>query len=121
MSTMKTTLVREVTDEEVSGLIHGTGALSWEWWHSVDPEERDGVAGYLFGVENPDSGPQVVKRWVSTQEIADAAGRFLSDMAEDGPLSGDLADALNEDIGYLDAAEADRVLQRAVLGAEVYA
>lgn len=120
MSTMKTTLTREVTDEEVADLIHGTGALAWEWWHSVDPEERDGVAGYLFGVENTDDGPQVMKRWVSVQDIATAAGEYLTSVTEVGPLDGDHRDARDESLGYLDASGADNVLQRAVLGAVVF-
>lgn len=120
MSTMTTTTTREVTDEEVLGMIQGTGALGWEWWRSVKTEKRDGVAGYLFRVDDPGNTPKVLAKWVSTQDIATAAGEHLSSMAEDGALCGDHLDALNEDLGYLDAIDADNVLQRAVLGAVFY-
>lgn len=110
---------RPIGDDEIASLIFGTGALTYEWWGPVVEEERDDVDGYLFHhatEDSPDDGSTPGRTWVSEQQIADAAGRFLGE-----GRGGDSArDMLIEDIGYADAEAADIILQYAVLGRAIF-
>lgn len=115
----RTTTSRAATSEEISSLLYGTGALSWEWWGGCDAEERNGVAGYLFTHPTEDEGDGDVPTgttWVSEQQILDAAARAV----EAGYGSEDRKDIVGESIGFFDASNGDVVLQYAVFGEAVY-
>lgn len=115
----RTRTSRAATTDEVSSLLWGTGALSWEWWGSCDEEERDGVLGYVFEhatEDSPDDGSTPGRTWVSEQQILDAAARAV----EEGYGSEDRQDIIGESIGYFDASNGDVVLQYAVLGKVVF-
>lgn len=114
MADLTMTITRPVDPQEVHDLIWGTGALNWGWWGDAVAEERDGVAGYLFTHDGPDSeeGALDVHTWVSEQQIVDSASWFIAN----GFVGENAQDAALEGLGYLDAIEADNVLQRAVLG-----
>lgn len=110
---------RPVEDDEIASLIYGTGGLSYEWWGGVVEQEREGVDGYLFShatKDSPDDGSTPGRTWVSEQQIADAAGRFLGE----GRGGESARDMLLESIGYADAEAADVILQYAVLGEAVF-
>lgn len=109
---------RAATAKEVEDLITGTGVLSYGWWTGAERIEQDGVAGWEFTHDDGDSneGAGDVLTWVSDQQILDAAGRFL---AEDA-LQYNVMDVMIDSIGYLDAADADTVLQYAVLGEVIF-
>lgn len=100
---------RDATLEEVQSLIWGTGALVHSWWGGVTQEGES----FTFQHDDEDSeeGALDVRTTVTAADILDAAGRRLSGAV----ASSDQRDAIQEDIGYLDADEADCVLQLAVL------
>ncbi|AWN04704.1 hypothetical protein HOT29_gp086 [Microbacterium phage Squash] len=117
--TLRVSTSRPIGDDEVSSLIYGTGALTYEWWGRVIERERDGVDGYLFHhatEDSPDDGSTPGRTWVSEQQIADAAGRFLGE----GRGGDSTRDMLTENIGYSDAEAADTILQYAVLGRAIF-
>lgn len=111
------TTTREVTSEEVSNVVHGCGALGYGWWKSVQSEERDGVTGYVFEIDDPDVEDATLTKWVSEQEIVTAASKYLESVR---PWSNDERDAATDDLGFFDANGADSVLQIAVLGEVAY-
>ena len=53
---------------------------------------------------------------VTQEQILEAAGEYLGE----GNGGEDAREAIAEDIGYLDAVHADCILQRAVLGRELF-
>ncbi|QED11899.1 hypothetical protein SEA_MASHLEY_83 [Microbacterium phage Mashley] len=117
--TLRVPTSRPIGDDEIASLIYGTGALTYEWWGGALEEERDDVDGYLFyhaTEDSPDDGSTPGRTWVSEQQIADAAGRFLGE----GRGGSDARDMLTEDIGFADAEAADIILQYAVLGRAVF-
>lgn len=109
---------RAASAEEVEDLITGTGALSYDWWTGAERVEQDGVAGWEFTHDDGDSdeGAGDVLTWVSDQQILDAAGRFLAE----GRLQYNVTDVMIDSIGYLDAPDADLVLQYAVFGRGIF-
>lgn len=109
---------RAATAEEVESLITGTGAMTYSWWSGWEKKTVDGVDGWEFDHDNGDSeeGAGDVTTWVSDQQILDAVGRFIAE----GRLVYDVKDVMTESIGYLDASDADLVLQYAVLGESVF-
>lgn len=113
---LKITSTRKATLEEVKSLIWGTGALSWPWWGGVE-YVGNGVFDFRHCDEESDEGAHDKRTLVSAERILEAAGEYLSE----GNGGGDARDAIAEDIGYLDAAHADCILQRVVLGREVFA
>jgi len=106
-------ITREVQIEEVNDLIWGTGALSWSWWGDVSQEGSI----YVFTHDGPNSkeGAHDQRTTVSAAGIVGAASLWLSERAMAGGLNGDIRDAITDNLGYLDAADADSILQRAVL------
>ncbi|AWN03597.1 hypothetical protein PBI_HYPERION_82 [Microbacterium phage Hyperion] len=117
--TLRVPTSRPIGDDEIASLIYGTGALTYEWWGGALEEERDGVDGYLFyhaTEDSPDDGSTPGRTWVSEQQIADAAGRFLGE----GRGGSEARDMLTEDIGFADAEAADIILQYAVLGRAIF-
>jgi len=112
--TLTLSTTREATATEVDDLVFGTGALSFSWWNGAHKTEH----GYRFSYDDPDDAEGTFRgqKWVSNQAILDAAGRYLSE----GHGGEDAREAAGESIGYLDAVAADAVLQRAVLGSEIY-
>lgn len=112
-------LTREVSVDEVRGLIWGTGALGYPWWGGV----TDGGDGtFEFTHDGPDSEEGALDKRTATSAaaIAGAAGVWLSEQVSKGGLNGDIQDAITEDLGYLDAAAADSVLQVAVMKEVVF-
>ena len=116
MSTKQLTLstTRPATAQEVEDLVFGTGALTWPWWNGAHQTEH----GFRFYYDDPDKGEGTFtgNKWVSNQQILNAAAAYLAD----GRGGEDAREALSDSIGYLDAEAADCVLQRAVLGKEIY-
>lgn len=111
---LKTVTTREATLDEVRDLIFGTGALSWSWWGGV-VDNKDGTFDFIY--EDPDSEEGTRRRRLVTErQILEAAGQYLSE----GRGGEDARDAISDGLGYLDAMHADCILQRAVLGSEVY-
>lgn len=106
---------RDVDLDEVKGMIWGTGALTWSWWGKVTD---NGDGSFTFRHDGPDSSGEGVhdKLTVVTAEaIVVAASVWLSEMVRLGYGDiGDIRDAITDDLGYLDAGEADCVLQIAV-------
>lgn len=104
---------RPATAEEVENLVWGTGALALPWWHGAHKTPR----GFRFFYDRPedDEGTFTGNRWVSNQQILNAAGRFLAE-----GRGQDAGDMMSESIGYADASDADVILQYAVLGEIVY-
>lgn len=111
--------LRKATPEEVEDLVTGTGAMTWSWWSDWGEKSVDGVDGWEFKHDNGESaeGAGDITTWVSNQQILDAAGQFIAE----GRLVHDVADVMTESIGFLDAADADVVLQYAVLGKAIFA
>ena len=109
---------RAADPQEIDDLINGTGAMSWGWWGDWNSKTVDGVDGWEFRHDGKDSaeGSFDVTTWVSNQQILDAAGRFIAE----GRLQYDVKDVMTESIGFLDASDADVVLQYAVLGEAVF-
>lgn len=122
------TIERELDPKEITYMVFGTGALTYPWWGDVqwisvvdgeefpiddyadlDTAEPDDVL--IFTHDNGDSpeGAMDQKTRVTFREIAAAAGLAI--------LKGYVyeADAIKEDLGLLDAEQADTVLQLAVL------
>ncbi|QKO02839.1 hypothetical protein SEA_FREGLEY_89 [Microbacterium phage Fregley] len=119
MTELKLKTERVATAQEVDDLINGTGAMSWSWWSGWEKKTVDGVEGWEFEHDNEDTeveGSGDVTTWVSNQQIIDAAGRFIAE----GRLQYDVKDVMTESIGFLDASDADVVLQYAVLGEAVF-
>lgn len=106
---LEITTTRDVTHEEIESMIFGTGALVWEWWRDVTPE---GDAAWRVRSEQNPAGTVV-----RDDVIAYQAGKWLSTQTR----TGDIRDAINEDLGYLDASAADCVLQLAAFGEIIYA
>lgn len=97
------TLVIEATQEQLSDMVFGTGALRWEWW--IDAVESN--KGITFTYLNEDSKP--TKRLCSWAGLIGAFGfayqnRVLSEYVYNDP------EGLTEP-GLMDADDADRVLQ----------
>ncbi|QNJ55581.1 hypothetical protein SEA_PHINKY_90 [Microbacterium phage Phinky] len=117
--TLRVPTSRPIGDDEIASLIFGTGAITYGWWGRVVEEERDGVDGYLFRhatEDSPDDGSTPGRTWVSEQQIADAAGRFLGE----GRGGEDAREMLTDSLGYADATAADTILQYAVLGRGIF-
>ncbi|AYB70196.1 hypothetical protein SEA_ONEIAGILLIAN_86 [Microbacterium phage OneinaGillian] len=114
MTELKLKTERKATTEEVDDLVFGTGALSLPWWHSAHRTPQ----GYRFRFDHPDHEEGTFKgnRWVSNQQILNAAGRFLAE----GRGGDDAREMMSDSIGYADAVAADVILQYAVLGEIVY-
>ncbi|AYD87321.1 hypothetical protein SEA_VALENTINIPUFF_18 [Microbacterium phage ValentiniPuff] len=113
------TTSRPADAQEIDDLINGTGAMMWSWWSGWAKKTVDGVDGWEFAHDNADTeieGAGDVTTWVSNQQIFDAAGRFIAE----GRLQYDVKDVMTESIGYLDASDADVVLQYAVLGEAIF-
>lgn len=112
---LKITITRTVKREELENLIFGTGALTLPWWHSV---QNRGYGTYDFRFDDPEGeeGTFTGQRLVTDDQIVAAASAYLSE----GRGGEDAREAISEDLGYLDANAADCILQRAVLGSEVY-
>lgn len=110
------TKTRQVTSEEIRGLIFGTGALTWDWWRDVTiiPSIMGGTL-YNFTHHRKDSDSSI-KTLLTEQMIVDAASRWLSEYGD----TSDAEDAIETDLGYLDASAADCVLQYAVFGSLVF-
>lgn len=115
---LKLSTTRKATAKEVEDLVTGTGAMTYNWWSGWAQKQVDGVDGWEFEHDNGDSeeGAGDVTTWVSDQQILDAAGRFI----QEGRLIYDVDDVMTESIGYLDASDADVVLQYAVLGEIIF-
>lgn len=109
------TTTRKATLEEVKDLIWGTGALSCPWWHSVETLDHN-VFDFRYDDPDEEEGTFTGKRQVTAEQILAAASQFLAE----GRGGEDAREALSDSIGYLDASAADCVLQRAVLGREIY-
>jgi hypothetical protein len=110
---------RPATAEEVQSLIEGTGAMTYSWWTDWNRKQVDGVDGWEFRHDNENTeteGAGDVVTWRSDQQILDAAARFI----REGRLVFDVKDVMTESLGYLDSADADVVLQYAVLGEIVF-
>ena len=112
--TLTLTTTREATVDELEDLIYGTGALTWSWWGGA----RHTPAGYEFhhDADGDVDGACTGRTWRSHRQILRAAGRFLSE----GRGGEDASEAISESLGYLDAADADVVLQYAVFGEVVF-
>ena len=112
---LKITSTRKATLEEVKSLIWGTGALSWPWWGGVEYIDH-GVFDFQHDGEESDEGAHDKRTLVTAEQILEAAGEYLGE----GNGGEDAREAIAEDIGYLDAVHADCILQRAVLGRELF-
>lgn len=93
----------EVTREQLSDMVFGTGALTWEWW--IDADESD--KGIEFTYLNEDS--KQTKRLCTWAGLVGAFGfayekHVLSHYVYEDP------EGLKEP-GLMDADDADRVLQ----------
>jgi hypothetical protein len=143
--TLKLSIEREVEPDEVMSLVFGTGALSWEWWHSASArrpvlneaqtevidytviaeplediiDEKDRVFIVVDDPDEPEGSGKTIKKNLSLAAIVNAAGRALrGDGAHiDEESSRDMA---RENLGYADAVAGDAVLQLAVFGEIVY-
>lgn len=113
MSKLNVMVSRTVSPTEVESLIHGTGMLGYSWWKSVDPTPT----GYRIRHEN---GSAVVTTEVTIDQIVRAASEWLGEQAGSHWPTGDIRDAISEDLGYLDAAGADAVMQLAVMKQVVF-
>lgn len=122
MPTLSYNLRRAVAWDELHSLIYGTGALTLPWWQDVTYTTRDDSPegnwqSVIFVTTDPDSG-RVETRPIAPARILEAlqtryAGRF-------DELHADVREAITDDLGLLDAFEADAVLQIAVFGSVVY-
>lgn len=112
---LKVTRERKATIDEVKDLIWGTGVLTWPWWGGVTD---NGDATFTFrhdGKESSD-GALDCTTTISARDILDAAGKQLAR----GIGGEDAREAIEENIGYLDAEAADVVLQHAILGSIIF-
>lgn len=127
--TLTMRIEREVKPEEITGMIYGTGALSWEWW--VECEWlRDGERMFISDHETSEAlETDTFRVVVDDPDEKEGSGihRIITLTMEDLVRAAALAikaghvyekDAINEDLGYCDASEADCVLQWAVFGRE---
>jgi len=124
---------REVEPKEVAYMVFGTGALGYPWWGRVDwlhiedgeifpIEERDqldiaeeeDVLDIRHDARDDAEGDMTGKMLVSFPDIVKAFSRAL----RDGHIYE--RDAITEDLGLLDAEQADIVLQYAVFGEIIY-
>lgn len=129
--TLKLTLERDVEPKEVTSLIYGTGALSWPWWRSARwmrgetqlltrdyyTDQAQEYDWFEFVVDDPneEGGSGVaLTRALTMQDILTAAALAI----REGLVNE--RDAINDDLGYCDAIEADCILQLAVLGSVTY-
>jgi hypothetical protein len=135
--TLTMTIVRVVEPKELTSMIYGTGGLSYPWWQDVawirtGPEHPDGTRLSLrdhdidealetdvfeFEVDDPDEpegSGKTLKRLVTMEQLIEATVAAIT--------AGNVydADAINDDIGYCDAPQADCIMQRAVFGEVVY-
>lgn len=117
--TLVTTTTRAVSVDEVRSLISGTGALTWSWWGDV-AQNPDGTFTFQHSDENSEDGVTDKRTTVTAEAIVAAASTWLTEQAQGEYMSGDIRDAIDEDLGYLDSGEADCVLQMAVLGKLVF-
>lgn len=125
-------MVRDVEAKEISGLVWGSGSMSWPWWSSArayreghlveEPwdnlafgdtirivhDRPDGEEGAFDGVTN-----------LTLHQILDAASRALrgDGCFIDAESARDMA---KEDLGYADALAGDAVLQLAVFNEVVF-
>ncbi len=105
---------RDATLDEVRSLIEGTGAMTWPWWGGF---RQDGESfTFQHDGENSDEGAHDVTTTLTAAQILASAGELLSGAT----VTGDIRDAIQENLGYLDAAEADEVLQHALFGKSVF-
>lgn len=112
-------LTREVKPDEIDSMIFGTGALGYGWWGSVTKRD-DGMYVFTHDDGNSDEGAHDKQTVVSPAGIVGAAGIWLAEQVENGGMNGDIRDAIDDDLGYLDAYAADCVLQQAVLKSIVF-
>lgn len=128
--TLKMTITRDVEPSEIVSLVWGAGALTMPWWHGAsirrwegnrlvsapedDVQPTDLLKLTVDDPEEPEGSGKVVSKSMPLQKIADAAGMAV--------IKGYVyeKDAIQEDLGYCDAIEADCVLQLAMFGKVVY-
>lgn len=109
---LSVTTTRKASVQEIDDLVFGSGATGYEWWKSVS--RVDG--GFRIIAESiVDEGRREAKT-LTYEDILHAAGIRLTG----NPYHGDAMEAIFESIGYLDADEADCVLQIAFFGQIVF-
>ena len=108
---LKLNISRTVEATELDDLIFGTGALGFPWWDGA--HKTDGGYRFTHTAKDGAEGTFTGNTWRSNQQIVTAAARFFGEGR--GPK-----DAMFEDLGYLDAAEADTVLQYAIFREAVF-
>jgi len=131
--TMTMKIQREVEAKEIAYLVFGTGALGYPWWGGVEwGHEEDGEdfpieqGGDLDIAEEDDY--IILKHDARDDAEGDMTGKTrltfaaITAAAAQAIRKGYVAerDAIYEDLGLCDAAEADAVLQMAVFGELVY-
>lgn len=109
------TRTRDITEQEVESMITGTGALAWSWWSEL---EKTDDGWNLTGWDGESEGGNVTYE-ITVEKVAEAVTELLQSEHLD-PTDSDVNYAINEDLGYLDAAQADMCLQWVAFGDIVY-
>lgn len=123
---------REVTPQEIFDLVWGTGALTWEWWRGAVPlrngcilkdwpTESDPLQPgdeIQFRIDDPDAAEGSGSTRTVTLSLADVVATVGKAQQYIDPYT--WKNMTSESIGYADAADADIILQIAVLGEITY-
>jgi len=101
------TIPLTITQESLSDMVFGTGALTWEWWLFAD-EKADGIM-FTHSPEYPENG--TFKTFVTWEKLAEAYAYAFSHglLSEYVRVDEELSEP-----AAMDAADADVVLQVAV-------
>ena len=115
----------EFTDEMIIDHISGGGAFGWEWWYSVNRDDK----GYTIEAENP-NGDEVVTKFVSFDGVREAMAQILAGFfvthtrmgTPIGPASAyqQIMDGVRTGDFDIDSDGADQIMQIAVFGRVIY-
>lgn len=127
--TLELTIKHTIEPREVWDLVFGTGALRWEWWHgaqwvrggmpvNAEIDNSHLESDYVVIQHEPDDSddPPIGETKLALDAIVDAVETALKEKR----LTIDATHLAEEGLGYMDADDADIVLQLAVYSDTIF-